>query len=297
MANEQAKNLREQKRQENKRTSKAVTRIGSPVKISVTSGKGGVGKSNFALNVAIALASFEQKVLLVDADINLANLDILIGLNPKYNLSDMFNGSKQIEDIIIDGPGGIKILPGSSGVIELMELDETVQKGLLQSFAQVEKEYDFIIIDTGAGINQTTVSFAASADDCIVISTNEPTSFTDAYAMIKVLSHRSPTLRIHVLVNMVRDIDEAADVFDKLSLVAQNFLDVNINTIGYLPYDPNVGAAVSAQMPFVLEFPKCPASSSLRMIARKLLSFMHRTEIKDDSSLLNKLILNQKSKL
>jgi len=264
-----------------------------PLRLSFTSGKGGVGKSNIALNTAIMLAGFNQKVLLVDADINLANLDILLGLNPPFNLSDVFTGDKQIQDIIMSGPGGVNILPGSSGVIEMMNMDQQVQRQLLESFQEIEKNYDYLIIDTGAGLSSNVIAYASAADEAVVVTTHEPTSFTDAYAMIKVLSHRNPHLHIHILVNMVQNADDAADVYDKLNLVVQNFLNFPVDYLGFIPMDLNIASAVASQSPFVIEFPKCPATISLRLAVRKILNITRKREPGQDRSFLGRLFTDK----
>lgn len=241
------------------------------LRISVTSGKGGVGKSNFALNLAIVLSAAGRKVLLVDADTNLANLDILIGIHPEYNLSDVITGDRIIQDIIVQGPGEIEILPSSSGVVEMLDLDDQVQRQLIDSFTELEQRYDFIIIDTGAGLTPQIVNYSASADEVIVITTPEPTAIADAYAMLKTISHKNPTVKIQVLVNMVRSPKEAYQVFEGLNLVVQNFLNIPVDFLGYLPLDQNVSQSVAMQRPFVLEYPKCPASVTMRMMSRKIL--------------------------
>jgi flagellar biosynthesis protein FlhG len=240
-------------------------------RIAVTSGKGGVGKSNFALNGAIALAALRQKVLLIDADTNLANLDILIGLNVHHDLSDVITGGKALRDIIVAGPGGIDIMPGSSGVLEMLDLDSVVQTRLLQAFEELEHDYRFIIIDTGAGLTQGIISYVVRSDEVILVTNPEPTSIADAYAMIKIITHHNPTQPIRLLVNLVKNGEDALEVFDRLKLVVESFLNVQIDYLGYLPFDPNIQNAVARQMPFILEFPKTQASVVLQLHIKKLL--------------------------
>ncbi len=272
MAQDQVERLRQMKKRERK--SGITDRYGSgkhPLRLSVTSGKGGVGKSNFALNTAVILSGMKQKVLLIDADTNLANLDILLGITPKFNLSDVITGNKFMRDIIFPGPDGIDILPGSSGDLEMLELADEVQDRLVESFSEVEEQYDFVIIDTGAGLTPQIVGFVISSDVAVIVTNSEPTSNADAYAMIKVITQHNPVLRIRLLINMVGSHDEATDTFERLNLVAQNFLSIPIDYLGYLPVDANVAAAVSRQVPFVRDYPRSPASIALRMIARKLI--------------------------
>ena len=253
--------------------------------LSVTSGKGGVGKSNYALNMAIVLASMKQKVLLIDADTNLANLDILLGMNPRYNLSDVITGNQFMRDIIIPGPGGIDILPGSSGVMEMLEMEDEVQKRLIDSYAELEQEYNYIIIDTGAGLTPSIISYVISSDEVIIITNSEPTAITDAYAMIKVVSSQNPLLGIRVLINMVNSQQEAEDTFERLNLVVQNFLSVSVDYLGFVPADTNVARAVARQAPFVLQYPRSPASAALRLTTRKLLSERRSRQLREDGDL------------
>lgn len=251
-----------------------------PTLFSVTSGKGGVGKSNFALNTAIVLSEMKQNVLLIDADTNLANLDILLGINPRYNLSDLITGDKFLNDIILRGPGGIDILPGSSGVIELIDIENEVKNKLIDCFRSIEEKYDLIIIDTGAGLTPAIVSYVINSDEVIVVTNPEPTSITDAYAMIKIISSKNPSIHINILVNLVDSTKEGDDVFDKLNLVAHNFLQFPLDHLGNLPRDSNVSRAVSVQIPFIIKYPRSAVSNALRLSARKLL----RGRIASDST-------------
>jgi flagellar biosynthesis protein FlhG len=269
---DQADRLRRLKQAERNHQTGRQKRGGSgALRIAVTSGKGGVGKSNFALNCAVALALMRQKVLLIDADTNLANLDILIGMNTRFNLSDVIAGEKFMREIIMPGPGGIDILPGSSGVLEMLELDLQVQRRLVETFSELEQEYNFILIDTGAGLTPSILSYVSAADEVALITNQEPTSIADAYAMIKVVTHRNPTLPIRLMVNLAPSQEAALDVYDRINLVAQNYLNLPVEFLGYMPRDPNVPAAVARQAPFVLAYPRTPASVAIRMMARQLL--------------------------
>lgn len=272
MLEDQADRLRRLKQAERNHQTGRQKRGGSgALRIAVTSGKGGVGKSNFALNCAVALALMRQKVLLIDADTNLANLDILIGMNTRFNLSDVIAGEKFMREIIMPGPGGIDILPGSSGVLEMLELDLQVQRRLVETFSELEQEYNFILIDTGAGLTPSILSYVSAADEVALITNQEPTSIADAYAMIKVVTHRNPTLPIRLMVNLAPSQEAALDVYDRINLVAQNYLNLPVEFLGYMPRDPNVPAAVARQAPFVLAYPRTPASVAIRMMARQLL--------------------------
>lgn len=290
MADDQILNLRRQREAERRAgLLRPLDEARGGLRITVTSGKGGVGKSNFALNTAIAMAGLGKKVLLVDADTNLANLDLLLGISPKFNLADVVTGNKTMRDIVIPGPGGIDILPGASGDIFMLGLDEQVEFRLLDSFSQLEEDHDVIIIDTGAGLSRQIISYAVSADDVVIVTSQEPTSRADAYAMIKIISQHRPTLPIHLLVNMVRTADEAIEVYDGLNLVVQTFLKFSVKYLGYIPFDPNVMASVAAQRPLMIEHPRTSASVAIRMTAHKLLRGVNLPVAEEKQSLLSRM--------
>lgn len=240
-------------------------------RIAVTSGKGGVGKSNFSLNLGICFQKLGRRALLVDADTNLANIDILLGVNPDYTLADVILGDRFINDIIIAGPQGLKILPAGSGVVDMVGLDAVVQDRIAHGLLELEKHQDVIILDTGAGISEAVVDFTCGADEVIVITTPEPTAITDAYAAIKVISSRNQALRFHLLINFARNRREADDVGRKIKLVVENYLALDIDVLGYLPVDEHIPRAVARQKPFLLTDPRCPAALNLEMIARRLM--------------------------
>jgi len=288
LAEDQVERLRRIRDAERKRGGESGSRrVGSARRLSVTSGKGGVGKSSFALNTAIILSSMNKKVLLIDADTNLANIDIMLGVAPRYNLSDVITGGKFMQEIITSGPGGIDILPGASGDVEMVELEAEVQRRLVDSFSSLEQEYDFVIIDTGAGLTTSVVNYVTSSDEVVIVTNPEPTAISDAYTMIKVISTYNPVLRVRLLVNGVKSRDQAISVYDRLNLVAQNFINRSIEYLGHLPMDVSVAAAVSRRSPFVLEFPKCNASRALRLTTRKLLTG-RTTKTSENGSLFSK---------
>lgn len=240
-------------------------------KIAVTSGKGGVGKSNVSLNLSLAIGRLSQKVLLVDADTNLANIDILLGIKIQKTLADVVFGNQFFGDVLTNGPEGLQILPGSSGVVGLMENDEAAREKLFLGFEEFERQFDVILIDTGAGVSENVLSFVASADDVVLVTNSEPTSITDAYAMVKLTINRNPNAKIHILVNLAANRAQALDTFEKLQLAVRNFLHYELQMIGFLPVDPNIPAAVAHQEPFLTLYPRCAASNSMMMMARKLL--------------------------
>ncbi len=271
MPSDQAEPLRQQARRMSSPRRQGPDSSGKPRarRIAVTSGKGGVGKSNVSLNMAIAFGKLGQKVLLVDADTNLANLDILLGLKIRATLYDVVAGDAYFSEVLVNGPEGIKILPGSSGVVDMLDRDSEVRNKLIAAFEEFERLYDIILIDTGAGLSENVMQFVIGADDVILVTNSEPTSITDAYAMIKVAITRNPVLKIHVLINLAQRQRDAMDTFEKLQLAVRNFLQVHVDLMGYLPVDPNVPVAVARQEPFITLFPRSPATTAMMMMARK----------------------------
>ncbi|MFH1861253.1 MAG: P-loop NTPase [bacterium] len=217
------------------------------------------------------LSAVGSKTLLIDADTNLANIDILLGINPQYTLADAILGNQFMTDILIEGPKGLKILPAGSGVPDLVGLDKVVVNRLEQSFGDLEKGNDIVLLDTGAGISEEVVDFARSADEVIIITTPEPTAITDAYAAIKVISAHGAAVKFYLLVNFAKNQSEANEVARKFQLVVENYLAFSIEPLGYIPLDEHIPQAVSRQTPFTLAFPRCAASQHLMIIARRLL--------------------------
>lgn len=236
-----------------------------PRVISISSGKGGVGKTNTAANLAYSLAKKGKEVLILDADLNLANIDVLLGLTPKYNLHHVFKGEKSLTEVMLKGPGGINILPGSSGIMELASLTESQKLYFLEEMEELGQKVDILIIDTAAGINDNVVYFNLAAQERIVLLTPEPTSLTDAYALIKVLSSRYGIKKFRILVNQAATKKEAIAVFKKLSLVCDQFLDsLSLDYLGMVPYDQKLKEAVRTQKLVTQLFPK---SASSKMFA------------------------------
>ncbi|GAB4387955.1 MAG: MinD/ParA family protein [Thermodesulfovibrionales bacterium] len=238
--------------------------------IAVTSGKGGVGKTNVTANLAIALRRLGKEVLVFDADLGLSNIDVLLNLAPKYNIQHVINGEKALKDVVVEGPQGIKILPASSGVQELTELDEMQRLRLLQEFEAFAGETDVLLIDTGAGISANVAFFCLASQEIVVVTSPEPIALTDAYALIKVLFTRYQEKDFKVLVNSAKDADEAFEVFRKLSVAAERFLNISLDYLGFVPLDDSIRKAVRKQRAFADIYPGCEASLSLGEIARKL---------------------------
>jgi flagellar biosynthesis protein FlhG len=239
--------------------------------IAVTSGKGGVGKTNIVANLAIPLRKLGKEVLILDADLGLSNIDVLFQLTPRYNLQHVINGEKRLEDIVVEGPYGIKVIPASSGIQELTALSEFQRLRILEAFESFRHKIDVLLIDTAAGISENVAFFCITAQEIIVVVSPEPTSITDAYALIKVLFTRYQEKDFHILVNLVKNSREAMEVFKRLSIVADRFLNLSLNYLGYIPVDESIQKAVRAQRAFVEMYPECPASKKLYEIAPKLL--------------------------
>ena len=215
--------------------------------IAVTSGKGGVGKTNITANLAYLLSSQGKKVLLLDADTGLANIDIILGITPKYNLSHVLSGEKTLAESVVQGPGGIKILPASSGIKGMAELSKGQKFTLIEELDGLDENFDYMLIDTAAGITENVLYFNMVAGEIIVVVTPEPTSLTDAYALIKILYRDYSVKRFMLVVNMVRDSNEAIAVARRLNSATNHFLDLPISYLGHILQDRNVSEAVRQQ--------------------------------------------------
>ncbi len=240
--------------------------------IAVTSGKGGVGKTNVVANLAYSLCRLKRRVLILDADMGLANLDVLLGLIPKYTIQHMLLGERTLEEIIIEGPGGMKILPASSGVQELTDLTSQQRMALLSQFECLNERTDVLLIDTAAGISSNVMFFNTIANEIIVVASPEPTSITDAYAIIKVLSTRYAEKYFQLLVNFVRNESEGLEVYRQLSTVTERFLNLSIRYLGFIPIDAHVQSAVKRQRAVSELFPNCVASRSFLALAEKIVN-------------------------
>lgn len=235
--------------------------------IAVTSGKGGVGKTNVVVNLAVSLARRGKRVLVLDADLGLGNLDVLLGLIPQFTLEHVLSGEKRLSEIALRGPEGIRILPASSGVQDLTHLTPPQQLLLQQELDQLAGSIDLLLIDTGAGISTNVLFFASVAHEILVVASPEPTSITDAYALMKVLSHRYDETHFRLLVNMARNQREGLEVFRKIGLVADRFLNISIDYIGFIPDDDYVPLSVCRQRPVVDLYPQAPASQEFQRLA------------------------------
>ena len=246
-------------------------RIGNsrPVQvIAVTSGKGGVGKTNISVNLAVAMAKAGRKVMLFDADLGLANVDVLLGLQARANLSHVLDGSYTLEEIIVSGPSGINIVPASSGVKRMANLTSSEQAGLIRAFSELDHPLDTLVVDTAAGVSDSVTTFAHAAQEVVVVVCDEPASITDAYALIKVLSRDFGTTRFHVLANMAQDEREGRTLFLKLARVCERFLDVTLHSMGTVPYDIALRKAVQRQATVVEAFPGSPSALAFKTLAQ-----------------------------
>lgn len=242
-----------------------------PVKvIAVTGGKGGVGKSNVSVNLSIALSQLGHRVMLLDADLGLANVDIMLGLKTKYNLANVLDGECELKDIVVQGPHGLQIVPASSGTKSMAELSSIQHAGIIQAFSDIGHDIDYLIIDTAAGITDMVVNFVQAAQDVLAVVCDEPTSITDVYALMKVLNKEHNIVRFHVLANMVKTSQEGRELFATLSSVCNRFLDVTLNYLGSVPFDDNVRKAVKKQKPLVDAFPRSPASIAIKSLSKKV---------------------------
>ncbi|MBO8130535.1 MAG: AAA family ATPase [Candidatus Marinimicrobia bacterium] len=240
--------------------------------IAVTSGKGGVGKTNLSVNLSLLLSQFGKRVLLIDADIHLGNIDLFLGINPDYNISDFILNQKPIEEIIFKCPQGIDLLPASSVVKELIESEDEVLRKISAEFKKIQHKYDTIVIDTGAGVSRTVLSFVLSADKVIVIATPDPASIADTYGIVKIVKTTEPNMPIILVVNMVKNQEEGDSLFRKLDLMAQKFLNSKLIYGGYLVDDEQIARAIKIQSPFILEYPNSISTLHFKIIVKKLMS-------------------------
>ncbi len=239
--------------------------------ITFPSGKGGVGKTNLVASLAVALSQRGKRVMVFDGDLSLANVDLLFGVNPPFTLQHVLLGTKGLSEILVEGPQGIQIIPASSGVDDLTRLEEGEMKRLIKEFRLLGQGTDFLLIDPPPGLGPNVLDFVLASDLAIVVTTPEVTSITDAYATIKVISMRQPTLQLPLVVNMAEGKREASEVIERIGLVAARFLKVKVEDLGFIPSDQSVPRSVAKQLPFYLAFPHSPASQGIASLAQRLI--------------------------
>ena len=245
-----------------------------PLVFSVTSGKGGVGKTNICVNLAVSLARMDKRVVLLDADLGLANVDILLGMTPEFNIFHLFHKGVSLKKVLFKTPYGFHILPASSGVAEMLSLSTGQKLDLLEAMNYLEDKIDYLIVDTGAGIGDNVVYFNLAARERLLVLTTEPTSLTDAYALVKVMHLNHAVNRFRVVVNMAPNDKAARQMFSKLYAACDHFLDgISLDFVDFIPHDVTVRQAVMKQVPFCHMAPDAPASLKIADIARKITSW------------------------
>jgi flagellar biosynthesis protein FlhG len=250
-----------------------------PKILAVTSGKGGVGKTNVVANLSVSLSELGKKIVVLDADFGLANIDVLLGLTPRYHLGHVLFGNKTLSEIMVQGPKGIRIIPASSGLQRMSELTLAQRNHLVESFANLDCDTDYFIIDTAAGISRNVIHFLLSAQEVIVVSAPEPTAIVDAYAVIKIIlaeDHKKP---IQVLINSVEHAEDAHEVYCQINSVVKRFLNREIDYLGHIERDAHVAQAVRSQMVVTHRFPNAPASRCFRELARRVVQQEGRTTL------------------
>ncbi|CBL45061.1 Flagellar number regulator FleN [gamma proteobacterium HdN1] len=238
--------------------------------IAVTGAKGGVGKSNVTVNLGIGLAELGRRVVLLDADLGLANLDILLGISSKSNISHVLSGQCSLRDVLVEGPCGIKVVPASSGTQQLVSMGPREHAGLIHAFSELSDDIDVLLIDTAAGISDMVVSFVRAAQESLFVVTDEPTSITDTYALIKLLNRDHEMYRFNILANMVRSQQEGRDIYQKLVKVTDRFLDVALQFTGCIPYDESVRKSVQRQKAVLEAYPRSKAALAFKALAAKV---------------------------
>ncbi len=255
-------------KQNKNRTVESGIKAKGPRVIAVASGKGGVGKTNIVVNLAIACRRAGNRVLIFDADLGLANIDIIFGLNPKYNIENIINGEKDLSQIIVKGPEGVDIIPASSGVQELTQLTEGQKLNLLNEFDMLDRMYDLLLVDTGAGVSSNVIYFNLAAEERMIVVTPEPTSVTDAYAFIKILYFKHGIKNFYLLLNMVNDEKEAKSVYGKFTKVVNRFMNgISIDYAGFIPRDNYLMEAVARRKPVMCAYPEAASCNSFILLA------------------------------
>lgn len=255
------------------------TKLRTTKVIAVTSGKGGVGKTNLSVNLAQGLVAAGKEVILFDVDLGLANADILLGTVPPFHLGHLLTGEREILDLIHEAPSGIKLIAGGSGLVELANLSADRLQTFIGALARLDGQADYLILDTGAGLGMGVQRFVLAADEVLIIATPEPTAIADAYAMIKALASTNPSLPMKLIMNQAEQGMEAEAAAQRLILMAQNFLGHGLEHLGTVPRDPAVWQAVRQKVPFVVGHPNAPASRAVTLLVKRLLGALPRERV------------------
>lgn len=275
---DQAENLRNIIKLQNQR------QVSNARVIAVTSGKGGVGKSSTSINLALQFRKKGKRVIILDADFGLANIEVMFGVIPQYNLGDLMFKGKELKEIITEGPNGVGFISGGSGIAKLVNLDKEQVKRLVNKLSELDEMADVIIIDTGAGISASVMEFLTASPETILVTTPEPTSITDSYALLKALSmnedYNMRENRIRMLANKVSGETEGRGLYEKLNVVVSKFLDIRMEYLGEIPYDGNINRAVMKQKPVSLMYPNSAAARKYESIVELLESNAEREGLK-----------------
>ena len=239
--------------------------------ITVASGKGGVGKTSLTVNLAIALSKAGKKVMIMDADLGMANVNIMLGVTPRYTIYDFLSGQKSFSEIIIPGFEGISLVPGCSGIFEATDLHPIQKEALIKELTHYAQEMDFVLIDAGAGMSKVVLGFIAAADDVVIVVTPEPTSITDGYAMIKILSKYRMHKQVYLIINSVSNMQEAQESAGKIEVAANKYLNIKINRLGVICFDNRVRQSVKEMTPFMINYPRSQAARDVTNIANNIL--------------------------
>ncbi len=259
---------------------------------AITSGKGGVGKTAVVANLAYMLASMNKRVLILDADLGLANVDVVFGLSPKYNLNHFFSGEKELDEVMVEGPLGIRILPAGSGIQSFTRLDGQQKMKLLDGLDSIHNHFDYVLIDTEAGISENVTYFNTAAHDILVVTTPEPTAITDAYALMKLLSTQYHEKRFNLIVNQIQNENDALDVYRKLTMVANKYLDISIDFLGSVPEDRQMNDAIRKQKVISELYPHLRITDSFRELASRICLEPSQTAPKGNLQFFWKKLLN-----
>lgn len=249
---------------------------------AITSGKGGVGKTNLTLNLALALLELKARVVVIDADFGLANIEVVLGYSPQHTLLDVVQKKKNLLEIICMGPNQLRFISGGVGITELSTLSSEDTLRFIQNMSLLDSLYDFVLVDTGAGVSANVLNFVLAADEVLVVTTPEPTSITDAYSLLKMVSKSKNQSVIQLLVNKAKHDQEAVQVFQKLKEVSDRFLNIKLNYLGWLPQDDVVERAVRSQQPFLVSHPRSNISKQIRIIGEKILFKNHKDKQEDE---------------